>query len=124
MKSANIFAALDTSAAKSSKKKDKNGEKKSKAETAAIDTAELERAIFSQPSTGMSNWADCDEEDDGFAPATNISRVQVRIGNATAADWARGSSKSFSQVRLGRLGLACRLADTLAAQRRDHIVTM
>lgn len=76
MKSTNIFAALDAKKSKK-KKSSKDGEKKAKAETPAIDTADLERAIFSQPSTGMSNWADCDEDDDGFAPATNISRFQV-----------------------------------------------
>jgi hypothetical protein len=57
----NIYAALDTKKAK--KKKSKESDKKKK-DKKSISAAELERAIFSQPSISITNWADCDDEDE------------------------------------------------------------
>eukprot|EP00198_Chlamydomonas_reinhardtii_P001497 XP_001690833.1 predicted protein [Chlamydomonas reinhardtii] len=65
----NIFAALDTKKVKkSSGKTKKDGEKKKKPTEAkkAVDTAELEKQLFSQP-VGLASWAD-DEDDDFTAP--------------------------------------------------------
>ena len=56
----NIFAALDTKKAKKKKSKDSDKKKKDK----GFSAAELERAIFSQPTIKLSNWADCDDEDE------------------------------------------------------------
>lgn len=64
----NAFAALakakSSSSKKSSKDTDKKGKKSSK-DKKSVSTAELEKAIFSQPSLNISSWAD--EEDDDYA---------------------------------------------------------
>ncbi len=75
----NIFAALDTSKSKkssSSKSKSKEEKKKKSSEPKkAVDHAELEKQLFSQP-VGLASWAD-DEEDD-FAPPVEAGWTQVR----------------------------------------------
>lgn len=65
---ANAFAALQKTSKKDKKKEEK---KKSKDKKKADKAAEaLEQAIFSQPSISVSNWADCDtDDDDGFHAA-------------------------------------------------------
>lgn len=59
--SANIFAAL------SKPKKTKAKERPPKPEPQGPNHAELEKAIFSAPAAGVSNWADDSDEDD-FRP--------------------------------------------------------
>lgn len=62
MSSKNIFAALEKP-----KKKKSSSDKPKKAEKPAepeVDHEELERAIFSQPAIGISNWASDDEDDE------------------------------------------------------------
>lgn len=76
----NIFSALDTSKKvkkSSGKSKSKDGDKKKKSSEAKkiVDTAELEKQLFSQP-VGLASWAD-DEEDD-FTPPVDPGWTQVR----------------------------------------------
>lgn len=79
----NPFAALEVKKAKKSKDKD-GGEKKKKKQqqlqqqgqqqqpgqqqhhVEKEDALRLEQEIFSRPQPGLSNWADCDDEDDIF----------------------------------------------------------
>ena len=64
LQTSNIFAALDTKKKKkSSSSKSKEHDKKKKSQPKADRSAELERAVFSQPATTTTNWAD-EEEDD------------------------------------------------------------
>ena len=63
----NAFAALEVRKAK--KKKTKESDKKRRGAKDAArreDTLQLEREIFSRPQLSVSNWADCDDEDDDF----------------------------------------------------------
>jgi hypothetical protein len=68
---ANSFAALSKKkkSSGSGSSKDKAGSSKSskgkKETTKAVSSAELEKAIFSQPSINISSWAD--EEDDDYS---------------------------------------------------------
>ena len=67
----NVFAALSAESARAAKKGSSSSKSSSsKADKAAKkkkspSTADLERAIFSQPSANISSWAD--EEDDEFS---------------------------------------------------------
>lgn len=63
----NIFAALDTKKAKKNTSSKDNDKKKKKSDKRSVSTADLEKAIFSQPSITISSWAD--EEDDEFTVA-------------------------------------------------------
>jgi hypothetical protein len=60
----NAFAAL-ADAKKAKKKSTKDHDKKKKDKKKTVSTAELEKAIFSQPSISITSWAD--EEDDDYA---------------------------------------------------------
>ncbi len=60
----NAFSAL-SEAKKSKSKKAGKDEHKRKKDKKAVSSAELEKAIFSQPSINITSWAD--EEDDDFA---------------------------------------------------------
>jgi len=65
---ANAFAALQkTSKKDKEKEKQRKKEKKEKKKDKQAKELELENAIFSQPSISVSNWADCDDEDDDMA---------------------------------------------------------
>lgn len=64
--STNAFAALQKTSKKDKKEDKKKKSKKSKADKQA---EALEHAIFSQPSISVSNWADCDTDDDDFHAA-------------------------------------------------------
>jgi len=67
----NAFAALEVRKAKKKKAKESDKKKKSGKEAARKeDTLQLEREIFSRPQLNVSNWADCDDEDDDFDPAS------------------------------------------------------
>jgi hypothetical protein len=82
--SKNIFAALDT---KKKKKSSKGKNEKSPAET--VDkTAELEKALFSQPVTGLSSWADESDEEDIHvaAPPVDDGWNEVRSFGGTSHD--------------------------------------
>ena len=75
LQTSNIFAALDTKKKKKSSSSSKDHDKKSSKEHAkksvtaqAVSALELEKAIFSQPAIGVSNWADDDDEDEDFTP--------------------------------------------------------
>lgn len=65
LSTSNLFAALDTKKKKksSSKSKDHDKKKSTKVASKADRSADLERAIFAQPQTAVTNWAD-DEDDD------------------------------------------------------------
>lgn len=66
----NAFAALEVRKAKKKKPKDSEKKKKSSKEAARKEDAlQLEREIFSRPQFNVSNWADCDDEDEDFDPA-------------------------------------------------------
>lgn len=91
----NIFEALDTKKKKKSSSA-KDGAKKEKKKE--ISTAELEKAIFSQPALGISNWADDDEDEDDFTAVptnnagwTTVSCLWVPSG-AVESIWVGGSS--------------------------------
>jgi hypothetical protein len=107
----NTFAALQKS---SKSKKDDGGKKKrSKDEKKSVSTADLEKAIFSQPSLGISNWADDDDEDGDYAmPALPAEWGEVRTrtqpkaeptramhGRAPAATPAPPSARSFPYLQ-------------------------
>jgi hypothetical protein len=62
----NAFAALGDG--KKKKKSSKEHEKKGKKDKPKVSSAELEKAIFSQPSLNISSWAD-EEDDDYIVPA-------------------------------------------------------
>ena len=62
LNTANAFAALQKTS-KKDKEKEKQ-KKKEKKEKKKEKHAELENAIFSQPSISVSNWADCDDDED------------------------------------------------------------
>lgn len=69
--SQNIYAALDT---KKKKKSGKSKDPEKKRSAPKVDkTAELEKAIFSQPVNALSSWADDSEEEDDhqLAPASD-----------------------------------------------------
>ena len=61
LSTANAFAALQKT---SKKDKDKEKKKKAKKSSKSEKHEELENAIFNQPSITVSNWADCDDEDE------------------------------------------------------------
>lgn len=58
----NAFAALTKAASKAAKEDKAKRGKEDKAKKSAS-AADLEKAIFSQPSLSVSNWADEDDED-------------------------------------------------------------
>ncbi|CAD7697893.1 unnamed protein product [Ostreobium quekettii] len=63
----NAFAALEVRKAK--KKKARESERKKKGGRGAAggqDSLQLEREIFSRPQLNVSNWADCDDDEDDF----------------------------------------------------------
>ena len=71
LSTSNAFAALDNTKKKkkSSKPKEEPGERKKKQAPSKPPqhvSADLEKAVFSQPKINVSNWADTDEEDDDF----------------------------------------------------------
>lgn len=99
----NIFAALDTK--KGKKKKSKEHDKKKKSgDKKAVSAAELERAIFSQPSISISNWADEDDDDEFVATdtfATNWTQSNQPTANEPAAnDEAAEAEDSEEEVDL------------------------
>jgi hypothetical protein len=83
LQTSNVFAALSAESARAAKKSSSSKSSSSKADKAAKkkknpSTADLERAIFSQPSANISSWAD--EEDDEFSvqlPPTWADEVGV-----------------------------------------------
>ena len=76
----NIFALLDESKKKKKSSKD-HDKKKKKGDKKQVSTAELEKAIFSQPSINITSWAD--EEDDDYAlPSLPTTWDQVRAPEA------------------------------------------
>jgi hypothetical protein len=75
----NVFALLNES--KKKKKSSKDDKKKKKSDKKHVSTAELEKAIFSQPSINITSWAD--EEDDDYAlPPLPTTWDQVRAVDA------------------------------------------
>jgi len=81
---ANAFAALQKTSKKDKKKEEK---KKSKDKKKADKAAEaLEQAIFSQPSISVSNWADCDTDDDDGFHAAPLPSFEGLIPADTAPD--------------------------------------
>eukprot|EP00217_Crustomastix_stigmatica_P004814 CAMPEP_0183795724 /NCGR_PEP_ID=MMETSP0803_2-20130417/5229_1 /TAXON_ID=195967 /ORGANISM="Crustomastix stigmata, Strain CCMP3273" /LENGTH=83 /DNA_ID=CAMNT_0026040209 /DNA_START=272 /DNA_END=520 /DNA_ORIENTATION=- len=63
MASTNLFDVLDARKKKKSKKdEDKKKSKKSKKEA-----AEFDEKLWAQATTAVSNWADCDSDEDEFA---------------------------------------------------------
>lgn len=74
----NAFAALAKAKKKGSSKdgERKGSSKKHGKDKKAVSSAELEKAIFSQPSLNISSWAD--EEDDDYAVPVLPSNWEVR----------------------------------------------
>ena len=71
----NAFAALEVR--KTKKKKTKGSDKKKKGRrdaTSKEDALQLEREIFSKRQFNVSNWADCDDEDDYLDGGINSVR--------------------------------------------------
>ena len=63
----NIFAALDTKKSKKkSKSKDTDKKSKKSSKKAEEEQAEFDERLWSTPSLSVSNWADCDDEDEDF----------------------------------------------------------
>jgi triosephosphate isomerase len=88
----NAFAAL-ADPKKAKKKSSKEHDKKSKKKEKKVSTAELEKAIFSQPSINITSWAD--EDDDDYAvPALPSNWEQVRSGAHTGFSTPAGRSCS------------------------------
>lgn len=78
----NIFAALaDPKKAKGSKKKSSkdNDKKKKSGLEKKISTAELEAAIFAQPATNYSSWADEDDDDDAWAAPVSSGAIYAAL---------------------------------------------
>jgi hypothetical protein len=89
----NAFALLKSGSVKDESKKKRSKDDKKKTASAA----DLEKAIFSQPSLNISNWAD-DDDDDYAMPALPIDWAEVRA--------ARG--RGLRAHRLRRRGAAPR----------------
>lgn len=86
----NAFAAL-ADPKKAKKKSSKEHDKKSKKKEKKPSTAELEKAIFSQPSINITSWAD--EDDDDYAvPALPSNWEQVRAPALPGPDQGRCGS--------------------------------
>lgn len=71
----NAFAVLKASKGKKDSKK-KDEKKKSSKDKKVASAADLEKAIFSQPSLNISNWAD-EDDDDYTMPALPIDWAEV-----------------------------------------------
>lgn len=93
----NAFAAL-ADAKKAKKKSAKDHDKKKKKEKKAVSTADLEKAIFSQPSINITSWAD--EEDDDYAvPVLPSNWEQVcYVNGVNAAATAAGAHRQYQPI--------------------------
>lgn len=91
----NAFAALDTKRKKKTKPKEETADKKKKHPAKAAEaSADLEKAVFSQPKINVSNWADTDEEEDDFGDGVGDNKdpwVQVspRKHGSLCRHWCR-----------------------------------
>lgn len=97
----NAFAALEAKKVKKtsskSKSSNKDGDKKKTEVKTVKDTAELEKAIFSNPvGLGISSWADDDDEDD-FTP------VDAGAGNG----WSKVGPCVYAPPVYGERGANC-----------------
>ncbi len=92
--SSNLFAALAAKKKKpsaSTTKKEKPAKKVEEAQEPQISSEDLDREIFSQPTLGVSNWADDSDEDDGFAaPSARAALEPVEPG------WSKASERRAS----------------------------
>eukprot|EP00803_Ostreobium_quekettii_P005451 evm.model.scf_764.5 EVM.evm.TU.scf_764.5 scf_764:51418-51759(+) len=93
----NAFAALEVRKAK--KKKARESEKKKKSargEARREDSLRLEQEIFSRPQLNVSNWADCDDEEDDFdAAAEDVGGA--RAGGDGLGSWLMGRRRLASE---------------------------
>jgi hypothetical protein len=92
----NAFALLNQSTKVSKKESKKDDKRKDKGNASAAD---LEKAIFSQPSMGVSNWAD-DDDDDYTMPSLPVDWEEVRGGINRLRGLAQKIGASRARMRI------------------------
>lgn len=95
----NAFAVLKASKSKKDEKDNDDKKKRKDEKKKSVSTAALEAAIFSQPSMGISNWADEDDEDYAM-PSLPADWAEVRSAPPAAPSaGARPSQRARARAR-------------------------